>query len=151
VRDRDVNRRPRLYTMSALPPSAKIEFALVRSSPKTNSAPDCATAEKGAADPAQGQRCIGGHVSGKGSKPDASRQSCGNLARIFEPTDIVVWAQNRAARVLGIGASVAAAKMLELIHSSSQRVGFEASRHVLALAGLKPTLDNKCPRAWGSN
>ena len=32
--------------------------------------------------------------------------------------------------------------MLELIHSSSQRVGFEASRHVLALAGLKPTPDN---------
>lgn len=55
--------------------------------------------------------------------------------------DIVIWAQNRAARVLGIGASVAAAKMLALIHSSSQRVGFEASRHVLALAGLKPASD----------
>jgi hypothetical protein len=55
--------------------------------------------------------------------------------------DIVVWAQNRAARVLGIGASVAAAKMLDLIHSNSSRVQFESSRHVLALAGIKPASD----------
>ena len=31
--------------------------------------------------------------------------------------------------------------MLELIHSNSSRVQFEASRHVLALAGLKPASD----------
>jgi hypothetical protein len=55
--------------------------------------------------------------------------------------DVVEYAKNRAARVLGIGASVAAAKMMELIHSSSQRVGFEASRHVLALSGIKPPPD----------
>ena len=35
--------------------------------------------------------------------------------------EIVVWAENRARRVLGIGATVAAAKMLELVHSNSSR------------------------------
>lgn len=50
--------------------------------------------------------------------------------------DIVVWAQNRAARVLGIGASVAAAKMLELLNSNSSRVQFESSRFVLGAAGI---------------
>lgn len=52
--------------------------------------------------------------------------------------DVVVWATNRMARILGIGASVAGAQMLELTHSSSSRVSFEASRHVLALAGIAP-------------
>jgi hypothetical protein len=55
--------------------------------------------------------------------------------------DIVTWVQARAARTLGIGASVAAAKMLELIFSNSSRTSFEASRHVLALSGLKPPAD----------
>jgi hypothetical protein len=31
--------------------------------------------------------------------------------------------------------------MLELIHSDSSRTSFEASRHVLALSGLKPAPD----------
>ena len=52
--------------------------------------------------------------------------------------DVIVWATNRMARTLGIGASVAGAQMLELIHSNSSRVAFEASRHVLALAGIAP-------------
>jgi hypothetical protein len=50
--------------------------------------------------------------------------------------DITAWAQSRTARVLGLGASIAAAKMLELIHSDSSRTSFEASRHVLALSGI---------------
>jgi hypothetical protein len=49
---------------------------------------------------------------------------------------VVQYARDKAARVLGIGASVAAAKMLELLNSSSSRVQFESSRFVLGAAGI---------------
>ena len=56
--------------------------------------------------------------------------------------DIVTWADNRARRMLALGVSVAVPKILSLVHSSSQRVAFEASRHVLAVAGIQPPSDS---------
>ena len=81
--------------------------------------------------------------SGK-AKNLAQAAKCAGVSRQYlsqtlsKRPDVVQWATNRMARILGIGASVAGAQMLELTHSSSSRVSFEASRHLLVLAGIAP-------------
>jgi hypothetical protein len=55
--------------------------------------------------------------------------------------DIIEWAQNRAKRLMALGVCIATPKMIELVHSNSQRVAFEASRHIQACAGIKPAAD----------
>jgi hypothetical protein len=46
--------------------------------------------------------------------------------------------QQRAARVLGVASSVAAARMASLIFAESEHVSFRAAEHVLGVSGIAP-------------
>jgi hypothetical protein len=52
--------------------------------------------------------------------------------------DVIGYMQQRAARVLGVASTVAAARMAALIHAESEHVSFKASEHVLGVAGIAP-------------
>ncbi len=60
------------------------------------------------------------------------------LSRAWGRPEVRAWATNKARRILDLGACVATPKMVELSQSSSQRVSFEAARHLLAIAGMAP-------------
>jgi hypothetical protein len=52
--------------------------------------------------------------------------------------DAVTYMQQRAARVLGVASTVAAARMASLIHAESEHVSFRAAEHVLGVSGIAP-------------
>jgi hypothetical protein len=55
--------------------------------------------------------------------------------------DALAWIQARAAKMLGLGAAAATARMMELMHSDSSRTAFESSRFVLGLNGFRVAND----------
>jgi hypothetical protein len=55
--------------------------------------------------------------------------------------DAVTLLQQRAARVLGVASTVAAARMAALIHAESEHVSFRAAEHVLGVSGISPAKD----------
>jgi hypothetical protein len=65
-----------------------------------------------------------------------SREYCSRF--LSKRLDAVTYMQQRAARVLGVASTVAAARMAALIHAESEHVSFRASEHVLGVAGIAP-------------
>jgi hypothetical protein len=63
------------------------------------------------------------------------------LSRALSEPHIAEYLRTRAARVVGIASGRAAARLVELIDSGSEHVSFDASKHVLAIAGIKPASD----------
>jgi hypothetical protein len=65
-----------------------------------------------------------------------SREYCSRF--LSKRPDAVAYMQQRAARILGVASTVAAARMAALIHAESEHVSFRASEHVLGVAGIAP-------------
>ena len=65
-----------------------------------------------------------------------SREYCSRF--LSKRPDAVTYMQQRAARVLGVASTVAAARMAALIHAESEHVSFRAAEHVLGVSGIAP-------------
>jgi hypothetical protein len=63
------------------------------------------------------------------------------LSRALSEPHIADYLRTRAARVVGLASGRAAARLAELIDAGSEHVSFDATRHVLAIAGIKPATD----------
>jgi hypothetical protein len=65
-----------------------------------------------------------------------SREYCSRF--LSKRPDAVTYMRERAARVLGVASTVAAARMAALIHAESEHVSFRAAEHVLGVSGIAP-------------
>jgi len=63
------------------------------------------------------------------------------LSRALSEPHIAEFVRTRAAKIVGLASGRAAARLAELIDSGSEHVSFDASKHVLAIAGIKPAAD----------
>jgi hypothetical protein len=63
------------------------------------------------------------------------------VSRELRKVHVRVFAERRARETIANGTMRASARVLELLDASSEHVSFEASKHVLAIAGIKPTAD----------
>jgi hypothetical protein len=81
-------------------------------------------------------------VSGDAKTITAAAEQAGlsreYLSRQFSKSHVVDFLRSKAARTVAIAAGRASARMTELIDADSENVSFDASKHVLALAGIKP-------------
>ncbi len=63
------------------------------------------------------------------------------VSRELRKVHVRVFMERRARETIANGTMRASARVLELLDASSDHVSFEASKHVLAIAGIKPTAD----------
>jgi hypothetical protein len=63
------------------------------------------------------------------------------LSRALSEPHIAEHLRTSAAKVVGLASGRAAARLAELIDAGSEHVSFDASKHVLAIAGIKPATD----------
>jgi len=63
------------------------------------------------------------------------------VSRELRKVHVRVFAERRARETIANGTLRASARVLELLDAGSEHVSFEASKHVLAIAGIKPTAD----------
>lgn len=63
------------------------------------------------------------------------------LSRQLSKPHVAEYLRQKAARTVAIASGRASARIGELIDASSEHVSFDASRHVLAIAGIKPAAD----------
>jgi hypothetical protein len=63
------------------------------------------------------------------------------LSRALSEPHIADYLRTRAARVVGLASGRAAARLSELVDAGSEHVSFDASKHILAIAGIKPATD----------
>lgn len=61
--------------------------------------------------------------------------------RELKKPHVRVFCEQRARQLLALGIVRAAARQVELIDAESEHVGFDASKHVLGIAGIKPAAD----------
>jgi hypothetical protein len=84
-------------------------------------------------------------VSGDAKTITAAAEKAGlsreYLSRQFSKSHVVEFLRSKAARTVAIAAGRASARVTELIDASSEHVSFDASKHVLAVAGIKPAVD----------
>ena len=64
------------------------------------------------------------------------------LSRQFGKPHVVDFLRAKAARTVAIAAGRASARVTALIDADSEHVSFDASKHVLAIAGIQPTQTN---------
>ena len=95
--------------------------------------------------PAKVREAIAALVCGRAKTVTAAAEQVGlsreHLSRELSRPHIVEHLRTRAARTVAIASGRASARMTELIDSDSEHVSFDASRHVLATAGIKPAAD----------
>jgi hypothetical protein len=81
-------------------------------------------------------------VSGDAKTITAAAEKAGltreYLSRQFGKQHVVDFLRAKAARTVAIAAGRASARVAELINAESEHVSFDASKHVLAIAGIKP-------------
>jgi hypothetical protein len=63
------------------------------------------------------------------------------LSRELSKPHIAEFLRQKAARVVAIAAGRASARVTELVDAASEHVSFDASKHVLGIAGIKPVAD----------
>ena len=63
------------------------------------------------------------------------------LSRSLGKPHVVEFLRTKAARTVALAAGRASARVTELIDAASEHVSFDASRHVLAVAGIKPAAE----------
>jgi hypothetical protein len=61
-----------------------------------------------------------------------------HLSVALKRPEVLAYIEQRIRQELAAGTIRAGSRMLELIHAQSEHVSFDASRHVLALANIKP-------------
>jgi hypothetical protein len=95
--------------------------------------------------PPRVREAIDAYVSGRARSITAAAKKAGlsreYLSRSLSQPHIAEFLRQKAARVVAMGAGRAAARIMELIDADSEHVSFDASKHVLAVAGIKPTPD----------
>lgn len=64
------------------------------------------------------------------------------LSRALSEPHIAEYLRTRAARTVGLASGRAAARLNELIDSTSQKVALDAAKFALGVAGIKPAADN---------
>lgn len=88
---------------------------------------------------------IGLIVSGRVRTITAAAKKVGlsreRLSRALGEPHIAEYLRQRAARAVAIGAGRAAARIVNLIDAKSEHVSADVSRHVLAIAGIKPVAE----------
>ena len=62
-----------------------------------------------------------------------------STSRELSKSHIAEFLRQKAARAVAIGAGRASARLLELLDSDSEHVSFDAAKHTLAVAGIKPS------------
>jgi hypothetical protein len=63
------------------------------------------------------------------------------LSRELSKPHIAEYLRQKAARVVAIAAGRASARLVELIDSDSQHTSFDATKHTLAIAAIKPAAE----------
>jgi hypothetical protein len=63
------------------------------------------------------------------------------LSRSLSKPECAQYLKDKAARAVAMGAARAAAKLNELVDSTSQKVALEAAKYSLDVAGIKPAAD----------
>jgi hypothetical protein len=63
------------------------------------------------------------------------------VSRELRKVHVRVFAERRARETVVNGTLRASARVLELLDASSEHVSLDASKHILAIAGIKPTSD----------
>ena len=63
------------------------------------------------------------------------------VSRELRKVHVRVFMERRARETIANGTMRASARVIELLDASSDHVSFEASKHVLAIAGIKPAAD----------
>jgi hypothetical protein len=85
------------------------------------------------------------YVSGRAKTITAAAEQAGlsreYLSRSLSEPHIAEHLRQKAARTVAMGAGRAAARVMELIDAESEHVSFDASRHILSIAGIKPAPD----------
>jgi hypothetical protein len=88
---------------------------------------------------------VDAYVSGRAKNLTAAAKAAGisreYLSRSLSLPHVAEFLRQKAARVVAMGAGRAAARIMELIDADSEHVSFDASKHVLSIAGIKPTPD----------
>ena len=64
-----------------------------------------------------------------------------HLSRSLRLPHVQVFIARRARETIALGALRASGRMVELIDAGSEHVSLDASKHVAAIAGIKPTAD----------
>jgi hypothetical protein len=84
-------------------------------------------------------------LSGECTTLKAAAQRVGlsywHFVRELKKPHIRVFAEHEARKNLTAGTLRASARLIELLDAGSEHVSFDASKHVLALAGIKPAAD----------
>lgn len=65
------------------------------------------------------------------------------LSRSIGEPHVAEYLRRKAGRIVAVGAVRAATREIELIDSPSEHVSHDASKHVLAIAGIKPSNDTQ--------
>jgi hypothetical protein len=63
------------------------------------------------------------------------------ISRSLTEAHCAAYLRDRAAKQVAIGAGRASARIVSLLDAKSEHVSFDASKHVLAVAGIKPPSD----------
>jgi hypothetical protein len=63
------------------------------------------------------------------------------LSRSLSKPECAQYLKDKAARAVAMGAARAAAKLNELVDSTSQKVALDAAKYSLGVAGIKPATD----------
>jgi hypothetical protein len=63
------------------------------------------------------------------------------LSRELSKSHIAEYLRQKAARVVAIAAGRASGRLVELLDASSEHVSFDATKHTLGIAGIKPVAD----------
>ena len=84
-------------------------------------------------------------VTGECATQKAAADRCGmhpsHVSRSLKEPHVRVFIERRARETIAAGLMRASARLNELVDADSEHVSFDASKHLLALAGIKPTAD----------